>query len=234
MRCREKHSDFKSNRRLAVAGIKKLCIGMIILGACMFLLAGSFFYWNVWLYTVSLFISIFAMGVYLYRNDQELLKKRLNSKEKEKAQKGYGLITGFALLGSFIVCGLDYRFGWSKVPIIVVLVALTTMMSGFLLFAVTLVQNSFASRTIEIQDKQVVIDTGVYSKVRHPLYSAAIAMFFMSPFVLGSFYAVIPSIFYIAAIILRIRNEEEVLCKGLDGYENYLHRVKYRLIPYVW
>jgi Putative protein-S-isoprenylcysteine methyltransferase len=225
---------FASNKRLAAAVLTRFSAGFAILGAFLFLCAGSFRYWHAWLYIATLAACIFSFGVYLYRKDKVLLQKRLNSKEKEKAQKAYVLITSVAFLGTFTVCGLDYRFGWSHVPVAVVYAALMIMVGGFGLFVLTLLQNRFASRTIEIQDEQRVIDTGVYSLVRHPLYSAAIIMFSASPVALGSFYAVIPMLPYVIGIILRIRNEEEVLQNGLEGYTAYMKKVRYRLIPYVW
>lgn len=219
---------------LAIRGITKFGLGILILAAFLFLCAGSFQYWNVWLYVGALAVAIFSFGIYLYRNDQELLEKRLNAKEKEAEQKAYVLLTSLSFLATFGLCGLDFRFGWSQVPLAVVVIALVIMLSGFGLFVVTLLQNRFASRTIEIQDKQKVIDTGVYSVVRHPLYTAAILMFTASPIVLGSYWAVLPMCVYVAGIVLRIRNEEQVLAKGLEGYDSYLKKVSYRLVPFIW
>lgn len=220
--------------KLAITGITKLFTRFILLDAFLLICAGDFHYWNVRLYLGALFIVLLLFGIYLYRNDQELLEKRLNSKEKEDEQKVYVVITLLSLLSTFTICGLDYRFGWSHVPTAIVFVALAVVLGGFGLFVLTLLQNRFASKTIEIQDKQKVIDTGLYSVIRHPLYTAAIIMFLASPITLGSFYAVIPVLFYIIGIILRIRNEEKVLCNGLEGYTDYLKKVKYRLIPYIW
>jgi len=129
---------------------------------------------------------------------------------------------------------LDYRFDWSSVSNAAVIIALMIMLTGYGLFVITLIQNSFASRIVEIQDSQKVIDTGVYSAIRHPMYTAALTMFFASPIVLGAYYALIPLVFFLIGIIFRMRNEEEVLCKGLEGYSSYMQRVKYRLIPFIW
>jgi protein-S-isoprenylcysteine O-methyltransferase Ste14 len=225
---------FTPNKKLAFAGIKKYVTGIFILGALLFFCAGDLCYWNAWLYLGVLSVAIFAFGIYLYRNDQALLEKRLNSKEKQEEQKAYNTITSLSFLVTFAVCSLDYRFRWSYVSPTVVIIALVVMLIGFGLFVLTLLQNRFASRIIEIQEKQQVIDTGIYSLVRHPLYSAAIIMCFASPVVLGSMYAVIPMLFYLAGIILRIRNEEKFLRNGLEGYASYIEKVKYRLIPYVW
>ena len=221
------HNSLISRRKLAFAGIA-------ILGVLLLICAGDLHYWNMWLYLGTFFVAILLLGIYLYRNDQELLKKRLNSKENEAEQKSYVFITSLSLFATFTVCGLDYRFGWSHVPIAIVFLALFIMLCGYGLFVLTLLQNRFASKTIEIQDNQRVIDTGIYSVLRHPLYTSAIIMFFASTIVLNSFYAIIPMPFYLIGIILRINNEEKVLCNGLEGYADYMSKVKYRLIPYLW
>jgi len=222
------------NKKLIQSALTKFSLGICILGLFLFLCAGDIHYWNAWLYLIAFSVSIFSFGVYLFTNDKELLRKRLNAKEKEKAQKAYTYLASLSFLGTFGVSGLDYRFGWSNIPSVAVVVALIIMLSGYMLFVVTLIQNSFASRTVEIQDKQRVIDSGVYSAIRHPMYTAALTMFFASPIVLGSYYALIPMVFFLVGIIFRIRNEEKVLCEGLEGYSDYMQRVKYRLIPFIW
>lgn len=221
-------------KALAVSGIKRFGLGIIILGAFLFLCAGDLGYWNAWLYLVSLAVAIFSLGAYLYARDPELLQKRLQSKENESAQKAYVLITAASFLATFGLCGLDHRFGWSRVPPVVAVIALLVMLAGYGLFVLTLLQNRYASKVIEIQNGQKVIDTGVYGVIRHPLYTAAIVMFTASPIALGSYYAVLPMLVYIIGIVLRIRNEEKVLCEGLEGYRAYMGRVRYRLIPFVW
>jgi len=222
------------NKKLLLSALTKFGLGIGMLGLFLFLCAGDIRYWNAWLYLAAFAICIFLFIVYLYINDKELLQKRLSSKEKEKEQDVYTYAAGISFFSIFGVCGLDYRFGWSPVPVAVVFIALVIMLLGFGLFVVTLIQNSFASRIVEIQDNQQVIDTGVYSVVRHPMYTAALTMFFASPVVLGSYYALIPMVFFLTGIIFRIRNEEKVLCKGLEGYSSYMRRVKYRLIPLIW
>lgn len=223
-----------SNRRLLAAALTKYTLGVGILGALIFLCAGDVRFWNGWLFLAVFAACIFSFGAYLYRNDKELLQKRLNSREKERAQDVYTALTGISFLGTFGAAGLDYRFGWSAVPLPAVVAALAVMLAGFGLFVLTLMQNRFASRTVEIQEKQRVIDSGVYSVVRHPMYTAALLMFFASPVVLGSWYALIPMLVFLIGIIFRIRNEEKVLSEGLEGYTAYLQKVKYRLLPFIW
>jgi len=174
------------------------------------------------------------LGVYLYKSDKELLRKRLNSKEKEEEQRVYHLLSSISLLATFSVSGFDDRFGWSHVPPMVVVLALFIMIAGYGLFVFAMVQNRFASRVVEIQQEQIVVTSGVYSMVRHPMYTAAIVMFFSSPVVLGSYFATIPALFFLIGIVFRIQNEEKVLLDGLEGYAAYQKKVKYRLIPFVW
>ena len=223
-----------TNKKLVLSALAKFVFGIGILGLFLFLCAGDIRYWNAWLYLTVFAVCIFSFGAYLFTKDKELLEKRLNSKEKEKEQAIYTFAAGVSFFSIFGVCGLDYRFGWSPVPVAAVIISLIVMISGFGLFVITLIQNSFASRIVEIQDKQKVIDTGVYSVIRHPMYTAALTMFFASPVALGSYYALIPMVFFLTGIIFRIRNEEKVLCEGLDGYTNYMQRVKYKLIPFIW
>jgi len=217
-----------------LSAIKKFVIGMTVLGAFLFLCGGSLGYWNAWLYLGTFAVCIFFFGVYLYTTDKELLQKRLNSKEKEKEQDVYTFSAGISLFSMPVISGLDYRYDWSDVPFSAVIIALVIMLAGFALFVITLMYNRFASRTVEIQNEQKVIDTGVYAIIRHPMYTAAITMFFASPIVLGSWWALIPMLIFLVGIILRIRNEEKVLCGGLEGYVDYMRKVRYRLIPFIW
>ncbi len=223
-----------NKKKLIRSALTKFILGIGILGLFLFLSAGDIHYWNAWLFLIAFALCIFSFGATLFAKDKELLQKRLNSKEKEKEQDVYTFATGLSFLGVFGVGGLDYRFGWSVVPVGAVVTALTVMLAGFGLFVLTLMQNRFASRIIEIQDQQRVIDTGVYSVVRHPMYTAALTMFFASPIVLGSYYAMIPMIVFLIGIIFRIRNEEKVLLTGLDGYSDYMQKVRCRIIPFIW
>jgi len=229
----------KANKEIKYKGllflaVRKFVVGVAILGAFLFLCGGSLRYWNAWLYIAAFSISIFFFGVYLYTTDKELLQKRLNSKEKEEAQKVYNVAASISLAATFGISGLDFRFGWSHVSLVGVIIALAFMLAGYGLFVLTMLYNRFASRTIEVQSGQIVIETGVYAVIRHPLYTAALVMFFSSPVVLGSYYAVIPVLVFLIGIILRVKNEEAFLSNGLDGYSDYMKKVKYRLIPFVW
>lgn len=228
------NAPFQHNKELLRAGALRFGLGMVILGLFLFLCAGSLRYWNAWLYIGALSAAILCFGIILYTRDQELMRKRLQTREKEEAQKAYVLMTSLSFLATFGVCGFDFRFGWSHVPVAVVVIALAVMLAGFGLFMLVLMQNRFASRVVEVQQEQRVIDTGVYAVVRHPMYTAALLMFFASPVVLGSWWAKLPMLCYLVGIVLRIRNEEQVLQAGLPGYAAYMEKVKYRLVPFVW
>ncbi len=212
----------------------RLVLVVIILGTILFSAAGSFQYWNGWLFMASLFIPITVTSIYLYRRDSALLEKRLKVREKEKEQKAYVKLSLLWFLVSIAIPGFDFRFGWSDVPVWLVAVSMLVMIGGYTLLAVAMVQNSFASRVIEIQNNQRVIDTGLYSVVRHPMYMGALIMYTASPFVLGSCVALIPTILLPMLLAYRISNEEKVLLTGLTGYAEYTQRVRFRLLPFIW
>lgn len=228
------NKETKTNKELLVAAGGRFGSGILLLGFFLLLCAGSIRYWNAWLFLLTFAVLLLAFGTYLYRTDKELLQKRLQVREKENNQKIYVWLTTVVFLGTFGVSGFDYRFGWSNVHIAVVVAALFVLLASYALFVVTLLQNRYASKIIEIQNEQKVIDTGVYSVIRHPMYTAAILMFTSSALVLGSYYALIPMAFYILAIILRLKNEESFLTEQLPGYAAYIKKVKCRLIPFVW
>jgi protein-S-isoprenylcysteine O-methyltransferase Ste14 len=158
----------------------------------------------------------------------------MNTKEKEKTQKKVVLLTSIIILSSFIISGLDYRFQWSRIPFPLVILSALIVLTGYILFFMVMQQNSYASRVVEIQEKQKVIDTGLYGIVRHPMYSAAILMFMFMPLVLGSLYALIPLIIFPFQMHIRMKNEEQILETGLDGYIEYKKKVRYKIIPFVW
>ncbi len=212
----------------------RFAFSMVAVGVLLFGPAGSFQYWNGWLFMAALFLPMtFAFG-YLYSKDPTLLGNRLKLHEREKEQKAYVKLSLAWFLLTFVIPGFDYRYGWSHVPLWLVVVSVVVMISGYGLFMMTMVQNRFASRVIEIQENQRVIDTGLYSVVRHPMYTAASVMYTACPLVLGSYYALIPTFLLPLLLAYRIRNEEKVLLAGLPGYAEYAGRVRFRMIPYVW
>ena len=208
--------------------------GTIIISALLFIPAGSIKFWNAWLFMGVLFIPMLFVIVYLITRDPELLFKRMNTNEKEKTQKKVVFLTSIIFLSAFIISGLDYRFQWSTVPLLVVVISAIIVLTGYILFFMVMRQNSYASRVVEIQEKQKVIDSGLYGIVRHPMYSAAILMFMFMPLVLGSFYALIPLIIFPLQMGTRMKNKELILEKGLDGYIEYKKRVRYKIIPFLW
>ena len=207
---------------------------IVLLSVLLFISAGTLWFLNGWLFIGTFTIALFSFGAYLYTHNKAFLQKRLMSKEKEKAQGAYNFLSSLGLLGVFVLSGLDYRLGWSKISWAVVFVALIIVLAGYAISVIAMVQNEFASRIIEVQKEQKVIDTGIYSIIRHPMYISSLIMFTATSIVLGSYYGLIPMAFYFAGIILRIRNEENILRKGLPGYEEYMRKVKYRLVPLVW
>jgi protein-S-isoprenylcysteine O-methyltransferase Ste14 len=223
-----------NNKKLIFYAITKFVFGFGILGLLIFLTAGDIHYFNAWLFLGTLSVCMFVFGLFLYIKDKELLEKRLRSKEKQREQSFYNIVSGVSLLLIFVISGLDYRLKWSNIPSAIVIAALAIMIFGFLLFVVTLMQNRYASRTIEIQNSQKVIVSGLYSVVRHPMYTSAITMNIAIPIALGSYFGLIPTVLFIICIVFRIKNEEAFLCKELEGYSDYIKRVKYRIIPFVW
>jgi protein-S-isoprenylcysteine O-methyltransferase Ste14 len=223
-----------TSKQLLRAVSVRITLGAIAIGALLFGPAGSLGYWNGWLFMVALFVPMTFALAYFYRRDRSLLEKRLRLHEKQAEQRTYVKLSLVWFLISFLVPGFDHRFGWSEVPIWLVVASVVVMVFGYALFMIVMVQNTFASRVIEIQQSQRVIDTGLYSVVRHPMYMAATIMYIAWPLVLGSYYALIPMMLLPVLLVYRIKNEEAVLRAGLDGYTEYAERVRYRLIPFVW
>ena len=209
-------------------------VSLFFVGLLIFFPAGSIKFWNGWLFLGALFIPMFGVLIYLLVKDPDLLAKRMKTKEKEKTQKTYLILSIIVCFITFIVPGLDFRLNWSHVPLSVVLISTIIMISGYLMFFIVMKQNTYASRVIEIQDEQKLIDTGLYSFVRHPMYLAGTILYGFAPLVLGSFYALIPMVFIPILLIIRIKNEEKVLINGLKGYDEYMEKVKYRLLPFIW
>ena len=220
--------------RLIVNALFKLIFGLVIMALLLFLPAGTWHYWHAWLLLALLFVPMVCMGIVMLIFSPELLSKRLNNKEKEQTQKHVVALSGLMFIAGFMLCGFDYRFVWSQVPVWVVVVASLLFLLGYMLYAEVLRENAYLSRTIEVQDDQQLIDTGLYSIVRHPMYTATLLMFLSMPLVLGSWWALLIFSIYPILIIKRIQNEEQVLAKGLKGYVDYQRRVRWRLMPWVW
>lgn len=220
--------------KLLLSALTKFLLGLVLVGAILFLPAGSFAFVGGWLFIALLFIPMIFLGVFLFIKSPELLEKRLDAKEKENTQKGVVALSGLLFLAGFIVAGLDYRFAWSHVPTWLVIVASVILLASYALYAEVMRENAYLSRTIEVQEGQKVVDTGLYGIVRHPMYAVTVWLFLSIPLVLGSFFSLLCFLPYPIIMAVRILNEEKVLTNGLDGYADYKKKVKYRLIPFVW
>ncbi len=220
--------------KLFFQAILKLIAGIVLVGALLFLPAGTFSYWNAWLFMGLLFIPMFIAGIVLMIKNPELLKKRLNVKEKEKEQKVVIMLSAIMFIAGFVVAGLDYRFGWFVLPKMVAIIASVIFGIGYLLYAEVIRENQYLSRTIEVVEGQKVIDTGLYGIVRHPMYFATLLIFLTIPLILGSLISFFIFLAYPLIIVKRIKNEEQVLEKELEGYIDYKKKVKYRLIWGIW
>ena len=222
------------NKRLFLNAIVRYFLGLILVGLLLFVPAGTLNYWNAWLFMGLLFIPMFIAGIILMFKNPILLQSRLDVKEKETTQKYVIIYSGLMFILGFIVAGLNYRFSWIMIPNIVVIIALVLFMISYILYAEVLRENTYLSRTIKVQKNQKVVDTGLYSIVRHPMYSVTIILFLTMPLILGSIISFIIFLIYPFIIFKRIDNEERVLEKELKGYKEYKRKVKYRLIPFVW
>lgn len=220
--------------KLLISAVTKMLAGLILVGLLLFLPAGTLSYNGAWLFIALLFIPILILGIVLFIKAPKLLEKRLNTKEKEKTQKGVVGVSAVVFLMGFILSGLDFRFGWTKVPSAVTITASVLFIASYLLYAEVMRENAYLSRTIEVQEGQKVVDTGLYGIVRHPMYAATVLMFLSIPLILGSFIAFAVFLLYPILIVVRINNEEQVLTKELVGYAEYKKKVKYRLIPFIW
>ncbi len=222
------------NMKLFFQAIIKFLFGIIIIGALLFIPANTFEYWNAWLFMGLLFIPMFIGGLILMIINPELLKKRLNAKEKEQDQKYVLFYSGVMFLAGFIVAGLNYRYKWIEIPNIVITVSSVLFLISYGLYAEVLRENTYLSRTIEVQDNQKVVDTGLYGIVRHPMYAVTIVLFLTMPLILGSIFSFIVFLVYPFIIARRIKNEEDVLERELKGYSEYKKKVKYKIIPLIW
>lgn len=220
--------------KLLISALIKFLCGLLLVSALVFLPAGTFKYFDGWIFIAVLFIPIFIMGIVLFVNSPQLLKKRLDGKEKEKTQKGVVLSSAIVFLLSFIIAGLDFRFGLSTVPFIVQFIAIVVFLLSYGLYAEVIRENAYLSRAIKVQENQTVIDSGLYGIIRHPMYAATVLMFLSMPLILGSWISFAILLFYPIIISVRIKNEEKILCEQLDGYTEYIKRVKYKIIPFIW
>ena len=220
--------------KLLFQAIFKFLLGVLMITLLLFLPAGTINYWNAWLLMGLLFIPMFIAGIILWLKNPELLKKRLNVKEKESEQKEVIGMSLIIFVVGFILAGLDFKYGWSNMPIWVVTTASIIFVISYILYAEVLRENTYLSRTIEVQENQKVIDTGLYGIVRHPMYFATTLLFLSFPVVLGSWFSFAIFCFFPFVLVKRIKNEEIVLENGLEGYKEYKQKVKYRMIPYVW
>lgn len=221
-------------KKLFFQALIKFVCGLLLVGILLFLPAGTFDYWQAWLLMAILFIPMFFAGVVLMFKNPELLQKRLNAKEKESDQKQVLALSGGMFLAAFLAAGLNVRFGWFVLPAWISCTAAGVFLIAYILYAEVLRENRYLSRIVEVQENQKVIDTGLYGIVRHPMYMATLFLFLSMPLVLGSFFSFLILLLYIPIIQKRIKNEENVLEQGLQGYLAYEKKVKYRIIPYIW
>ena len=225
---------FMEKNHLFIQAISKFLLGVVIIGALLFLSAGSLRYWQGWLLMGILFIPMFCAGLVMVVKNPELLRKRLNAREGEKEQKTVVRFSGLLFFAAFVIAGLNWRFGWCVLPDWAVWVSAGLFLVCYLLYAEVLRENTYLSRTIEVQENQKVIDTGLYGVVRHPMYMATTVLFLVMPLVLASPFSFLIMLFYIPLIAKRIKNEEKVLEEGLAGYKEYKQKVKYKVIPFIW
>ena len=224
----------KLDNNLFIQSIGKFLLGVVLLGLLIFLPAGSLSYWQGWLFMGILFVPMFVAGLVMMAKNPELLRKRLNAKEEEKEQKLVVALSGLIFIAVFLVAGFNWRYQRIMLPDWAVWVSAVVFLVCYLLYAEVLRENTYLSRTVEVQENQKVIDTGLYGIVRHPMYSATTLLFLSMPLVLASPISFVIMLLYIPLIAIRIRNEEKVLEEGLEGYKEYKQKVKYKVIPFIW
>ncbi len=220
--------------KLFLGAITKFSLGVLLVGLLLFLPAGTFAYWNGWLFMGILFIPMFLAGIVMMLKNPDLLKSRLNAKEESREQSMVIKLSGLMFLAGFVIAGLGFRFHWYTLPTGIVIGGAVVFLIAYALYAEVLRENAYLSRTIEVQENQKVIDTGLYSIVRHPMYSVTLLLFLSMPLILGSLYAFFIFLAYPPIIAKRIAHEEAFLEENLDGYRAYKQKVKYRLLPFIW
>lgn len=221
-------------KKLIVQALVKVVCGIILLGLLLFVPAGTLNYWQGWFFMAILFIPMIVAGFVMMFKCPELLKKRLNVKEEQSEQRTVILLSGLMFIAAFLVAGLNFRFGWLILPDWVTYLFTVVFLIAYLLYAEVLRENEYLSRTVEVQENQKVVDTGLYGVVRHPMYMTTLLLFLSMPLVLGSLFSFVIMLVYIPIISKRIHNEEQVLAEGLAGYREYMDKVKYRVIPFIW
>ena len=220
--------------KLLINALTKFVCGLLLVGLLFFLPAGTLHYAKGWLLITLLFVPMLIAGFVMLFKSPDFLAKRLDAKEKQATQKGVIALSGLMFIAGFVVAGLDYRFSWSRMPVAVTIIASVLFLTAYALYAEVMRENAYLSRTIKVEEGQKVVDTGLYSIVRHPMYMATILLFLMIPIVLGSWYALIVFAFYPAIIIVRLKDEEDLLTRERPGYAEYKKKVKYRIIPFIW
>ncbi len=220
--------------KLLVNALTKFICGLLMVGLLIFLPAGTMGYCKGWLFIGLLFVPMLIAGFVMLYKSPDFLAKRLDAKEKQRAQKGVVGLSGLMFIAGFVVAGLDFRLGWSNMPLSVTIIASVLFLLAYVLYAEVMRENAYLSRTIKVEEGQTVVDTGLYAIVRHPMYMVTILLFLMIPIVLGSWYALIAFSFYPAIIIVRLKDEEDLLTRELPGYAEYKQKVKYRIIPFIW
>ena len=220
--------------KLLFSSLSKLLIGLAAIATLLFAPAGTFAFPGAWRLLMLLFIPMIIMGVALLIWAPETLSRLLRSKEERVKQKGVVALSGILFVASFILAGLDFRFGWSSLPHWVVWTSSIVFLLSYGMYAEVMRENEWLSRSIEVMEGQKVVSTGLYGIVRHPMYTATIAMFLAMPLVMGSWWAFLVMVPYVVAIVTRIKDEETLLTKELEGYLEYKEKVRWKLIPYIW
>ena len=220
--------------KLFISALTKMIFGIVLIGVMLFWPAGTFAYFGAWLFMGLLFVPMLILGTVLFIKAPALLKKRLDFKEKEKTQKGVIALSGLMFPVGFVLSAFDFRFGWSSVPLPAVIVASVLFLIGYGMYGEVLRENAYLSRTVEVQQGQTVVSTGLYGIVRHPMYLATLLMFLPMPLILGSLWGVLVFLPYPAMIVVRLLNEEKLLTRELAGYAEYKKKVKYKLVPFIW
>ena len=222
------------NKQLFFRAITKFLGGFVVLALLVFLPAWTLRYWQGWLFLAILFVPMLIVGAVLLVKSPALLEKRLNAKEEQSEQKAVLMLSALMFLAAFVLAGLNYHFGWFVLPAWVSIAAAVVFLGGYALYAEVMRENAYLSRTVEVQEDQKVIDTGLYGVVRHPMYLSTLLLFLSMPLVLGSLFSFGVMLFYIPLIAKRIKNEEQVLLEGLPDYADYRKKVKYKVIPFLW